>query len=101
MTVLTELPYNKEYVTQFSQKNNEPEWMKQLRLQALDQAESLDMPEPDKTNINRWNFTKFKHTAEAEEISSLTDLPEEIQDLFDKDNLPENKIGRASCRERV
>ncbi|HLS20813.1 MAG TPA: Fe-S cluster assembly protein SufD [Bacillota bacterium] len=92
MTVLTELPYNKEYVTQFSQKNNEPEWMKQLRLQALDQAESLDMPEPDKTNINRWNFTKFKHTAEAEEISSLTDLPEEIQDLFDKDNLPENIV---------
>ena len=79
-------------MTQFSQKNNEPEWMKQLRLQALDQAESLDMPEPDKTNINRWNFTKFKHTAEAEEISSLTDLPEEIQDLFDKDNLPENIV---------
>lgn len=90
MTVITELPYNKEYVTEFSQKNNEPEWMKQLRLQAIDQAESLDMPEPDKTNINRWNFTKFKHTAEAEEISSLTDLPEEIQDLFDEDNLPEN-----------
>jgi len=92
MTVLTKLPYDKEYVTQFSQTNNEPEWMKELRLQALDQAESLDMPEPDKTNINRWNFTKFKHTAEAEDISSLTDLPGEIQDLFDEDNLPENIV---------
>src|SRR5690625_964106 len=92
MTVLTELTYNKEYVTQFSQKNNEPEWMKDLRLQALSQAESLDMPEPDKTNITQWNFTDFKHTAEAEEISSLTDLPGEIRDLFDEDDMPENII---------
>src|SRR5690625_1763154 len=92
MTVLTALPYNKEYVTQFSQKNNEPEWMKELRLQALDQVESLDMPEPDKTNINRWNFTEFKHTVEADKISTLQDLPGEIQDLFDEDDLPENTV---------
>src|SRR5690625_418461 len=92
MTVLTKLPYNKEYVTQFSQENNEPEWMKELRLQALDQVESLDMPEPDKTNINRWNFSEFKHTVEADKISSLQDLPEEIQGLFDEDDLPENTV---------
>lgn len=92
MTVTTKVPYNKEYVTKFSQEKNEPEWMKDLRLQALDQVETLDMPEPDKTNITRWNFTRFKHTAEGETISSLNHLPDEIQDLFDQDNIPENII---------
>src|SRR5690625_5326044 len=78
MTVTTNFPYNKEYITQFSQDNNEPEWMRELRLQAFDQAENLAMPEPDKTNISRWNFSKFKHKANGEVISTLNHLPEDI-----------------------
>lgn len=92
MTVTTEFPYNKEYVEKFSQGNNEPEWMKSLRLQALDQVESLDLPEPDKTRITRWNFTRFKHVAEGEAISSLTNLPEQLKEYFDEDHIPENII---------
>lgn len=92
MTLTTEIPYDKQYVETYSQGMNEPEWMKSTRLQALDQIESLDLPEPDKTNIRRWNFTTFKHVAEGEEISSLTNLPEELQEYFDQDNIPENII---------
>jgi len=92
MTVTTDFPYNKQYVEDFSAGKNEPDWMKNLRLQALDLVDSLELPKPDKTNIRRWNFTEFKHYAEGETISSLTDLPETLEDYFDQDNLPDNVI---------
>lgn len=92
MTVVTKLPYDKDYVAQFSSQKNEPEWMTSLRLKAFEQAESLDMPKPDKTNISKWNFSKFKHHAEGEVISSLKEVPEELKVFFDQDNLPENLL---------
>ncbi len=93
MTVDTKLTYTNEYIEQFSQDRNEPEWMKTLRLEALEQVEHLDMPEPDKTKIVRWNFTRFHHDfVSGENISSLDHLPEEIKDFFDQDNLPENLL---------
>ncbi|WP_047979627.1 Fe-S cluster assembly protein SufD [Ornithinibacillus contaminans] len=92
MTVDTKLPYDRNYIEQFSKEHNEPAWMKELRLNALEQVESLKLPEPDKTKIGKWNFTQFKHTAAGEKISSLTDLPAEIQDFFDEENLPENLL---------
>ncbi|MBP1969509.1 Fe-S cluster assembly protein SufD [Virgibacillus natechei] len=90
MTVDIKLPYDKDYIDQFSQVRNEPEWMRLLRLQALEQADSLEMPKPDKTKIGKWNFSRFKHTAQGEAISSINELPAEIHGFLDKDNAPEN-----------
>ncbi|WP_373893236.1 Fe-S cluster assembly protein SufD [Virgibacillus natechei] len=90
MTVETKLPYDKDYIEQFSQARNEPEWMRSLRLQALEQTETLEMPKPEKTKIGKWNFSRFKHAAQGESISSINDLPPEIQDFLDQDNAPEN-----------
>lgn len=92
MTVVTKLPYDKEYIDQFSKDKNEPEWMRAFRLDALEQAESLNMPEPDKTKIGRWNFSKFKHTAAGEAVTALKDLPSEMQEFFDEDKQPENLL---------
>jgi Fe-S cluster assembly protein SufD len=92
LTVVTKLPYDKDYIDQFSKDKNEPEWMRNFRLQALEQAESLNMPEPDKTKIGRWNFSKFKHTATGEAVTALEDLPSELQDFFDADKKPENLL---------
>ncbi|MCG1026954.1 Fe-S cluster assembly protein SufD [Virgibacillus halodenitrificans] len=92
MTVETKLPYDKSYVENYSVNQNEPAWMKELRLQALEQAEHLEMPKPDKTKINRWNFTRFKHGAEGEAFSSLKELPAELEEFLDKDNAPENLL---------
>ncbi|RDW20936.1 Fe-S cluster assembly protein SufD [Oceanobacillus chungangensis] len=93
MTVETKLPYNREYIEQFSKDRNEPEWVKSLRLQALEQAEILEMPKPDKTKITRWNFSNFKHEyTKGEAITSIEDLPKEIQDYFDEKNIPENLL---------
>lgn len=90
MAVETKLPYDKEYIENFSASRNEPTWMKDLRIKALSQSETLDMPRPDKTNISRWNFSEFKHEAKGQKIESLQDLPEELKAYIDSENLPEN-----------
>jgi Fe-S cluster assembly protein SufD len=92
MAVETKLPYDKQYVSQFSEKNGEPDWLKNLRLDALEQAESLPMPKPEKTNIKSWNFSDFKHDVKGEEVKSVDQLPEEIKVFFDQDNQAENVI---------
>lgn len=90
MTVETKLPYDQEYINQFSKDRNEPEWMKSLRLHALDQADTLEMPRPDKTKIGKWNFSQFKHAAQGAAIESLENLPAEIKDFIE--NGSENLI---------
>ncbi|WP_026907023.1 Fe-S cluster assembly protein SufD [Paucisalibacillus globulus] len=92
MTVDTKLPYDRSYIEQFSSLHNEPTWMTELRVNALEKAETLELPKPDKTKIGKWNFTKFKHVATGATISSLSELPTEIQDFFDADALPENLV---------
>ncbi|MDX8044724.1 Fe-S cluster assembly protein SufD [Gracilibacillus sp. S3-1-1] len=92
MTVETKLPYDQDYVRSFSENRNEPEWMKELRLRALDLAEGLDMPKPDKTSIVRWNFDDYKHDINGETINSLTELPEDIKVFLDMENHSENIV---------
>lgn len=92
MTVETKLPYDKEYIDQFSKERNEPEWMLELRLQALEQADALELPKPDKTKIGKWNFSQFKHTATGAAIQSLKELPNELQEFLDQENAPENLL---------
>lgn len=92
MTTLTTLPFDNKYVEQFSKENDEPKWMTTLRLEGLDLAQTLDLPKPDKTNITRWNFTKFKHGAEGEKISDLKNVPEQLKDFIDEKNTPKNIV---------
>lgn len=92
MTTLTEVPFDHKYIEQFSKEKNEPNWMTTLRLEALDLANSLELPKPDKTNINRWNFTQFKHTADGAKITNLNEIPEQLQDFVDQENVPENIV---------
>ncbi|ADP33775.1 Fe-S cluster assembly protein SufD [Bacillus atrophaeus] len=87
MTLETKLSVDQEYVKSFSEKQQEPAWLKNLRLQALEQAEDLPMPKPDKTKITNWNFTQFdKHTVDNAPLSSLEDLTDEVKALIDVEN---------------
>src|SRR5690625_1785155 len=92
MTTLTQVPFDNQYIESFSKEYNEPNWMTALRLEGLDLANSLELPKPDKTNINRWNFMKFKHRAKGETIASLKDVPAELKDFIDEENAPENIV---------
>ena len=82
----TKLPFDQEYVSNFSKGHGEPQWLLDLRLQALALAEELPLPKPDKTKITNWNFTNFQnHTVEST-ITSLDTLPEEVKSLLDVDH---------------
>lgn len=51
MAVDTKLPYDEQYITEYSQKRNEPEWFRDIRLEALRQSEDLPMAKANKTRI--------------------------------------------------
>jgi len=92
MTVDTQLPFDKQYVSQYSEKRNEPKWMTELRQQALEKADTLSMPKPDKTKIDKWNFSQFNHEAEGQPISTLTELPEGIQSFLNTEEENQNLL---------
>lgn len=80
MTTETKLPFDQEYITSFSKEMNEPEWLTELRVQALNTADTLPMPRPDKTKITNWNFTQFeKLLVKSEAYTNLSELPEEVK----------------------
>ncbi|MDQ0229692.1 Fe-S cluster assembly protein SufD [Metabacillus malikii] len=82
---------NQDYVASFSSQLGEPDWLKNLRLDALAKAEDLPMPRPDKTKIDKWNFTEFKeHTVESSQVQSLNDLHEDVKALIDADSSTNN-----------
>lgn len=85
MTVETKLAVTAGDVRSFSQANNEPTWFAEKRVSALEKANELPMPKPDKTNITKWNFTEFPaHTVESEKFTSLDKLPEEVKAIIDE-----------------
>ncbi|MBW3131425.1 Fe-S cluster assembly protein SufD, partial [Staphylococcus chromogenes] len=67
----------------YSKAHREPSWMTELRKDALKQAESLEMPKPDKTKIDKWDFDSFKqHETTGSVFESLHDLPKEIDRII-------------------
>ncbi|MEH7108461.1 Fe-S cluster assembly protein SufD [Bacillus sp. JJ1764] len=87
MTTETKLPFDKGFVSSFSKEMNEPAWLAEFRLKALEQFEELPMPRPDKTKIDKWNFTQFQqHTVKSSGFASLEELPEAVKSLVDLDN---------------
>ncbi|TLS38811.1 Fe-S cluster assembly protein SufD [Pseudalkalibacillus caeni] len=92
MSVETKLEFDQEYVRKFSQDRQEPEWLLNLRLKALDAASELPMPKPEKTKIDKWNFNSYKHDVSAQEIKSLDELPEDIKSLVGKDEQAGNLV---------
>ncbi len=86
MTVETKLALTEQDVRSFSEKINEAAWMTDFRANAFAKLEQLPMPKPDKTRIDRWNFTEFPtHTVESATFSSLEELPEEARSLFNEE----------------
>jgi Fe-S cluster assembly protein SufD len=86
MTIDTKLPFDQEYVANFSKENSEPAWLSELRVNALASAEQLPLPKPDKTKIDKWNFTQFEsHVVKSDVYSELSQLPEQAKALVDLD----------------
>lgn len=86
MTTEIKLPFDNGKVSSFSKEMSEPAWFEEFRLKALTDFEQLPMPRPDKTKIDKWNFTQFnQHTVKSDVYSSLAELPEEVKALVNMD----------------
>ncbi|MBF7019158.1 Fe-S cluster assembly protein SufD [Staphylococcus sp. 18_1_E_LY] len=73
-------------LVEYSQAHNEPSWMTELRREALKLTETLEMPKPDKTKINRWDFDSFKQfETTGEAYNDLDALPQEVRAIIDVD----------------
>jgi Fe-S cluster assembly protein SufD len=84
MAIETKLPFDQQYVRTFSEGRGEPSWLLDLRLQALAKAEELSLPKPDKTKIDKWNFTEItQHFVQSAPFASLEELPESVKTLVD------------------
>ncbi|WP_226669401.1 Fe-S cluster assembly protein SufD [Metabacillus litoralis] len=83
--------FNQDYVTSYSKQLGEPDWLTDLRLQALAKLEDLPMPKPDKTKIDKWNFTQFnEHVVTSEKLNSLDELHDDVKALIDVDSKDKN-----------
>lgn len=82
MSVDTQLQFDREYVTNFSKDANEPEWFLNQRLSSLELVGTKELPKPDKTKIDNWNFTQFSHTVAA----VGTELPEQVKGLISEED---------------
>lgn len=91
MTIETKLPFDIDFVNSFSKENGEPAWLLEFRQKALNAVDSLPMPRPDKTKIDKWNFTEFtQHTVKSEAYASLSELPADVKALIDLEATSKN-----------
>jgi Fe-S cluster assembly protein SufD len=81
MSVDTQLQFDRNYVTNFSKDANEPEWFLNQRLSSLDLVGTKELPKPEKTKIDNWNFLQFSHHV----APTGTELPEAIKGLLSEE----------------
>ncbi|MFT8872492.1 MAG: Fe-S cluster assembly protein SufD [Sporolactobacillus sp.] len=79
LTELEKLPFNEEELNQFSDRRSEPKWFADFRRQSLAAAESLPLPNPEKTRITDWNFTNFTYDIAVQPECTLEKLPEAVR----------------------
>jgi Fe-S cluster assembly protein SufD len=92
MTSQAILPIDRQTIVELSQSRQEPEWMTNLRAEALELAGSLELPKLEKTRIDRWNLRSFgSYKAEAA-LASLESLPELGKSLLEEEGQRENLL---------
>lgn len=78
---------NADEVINRASERGESELLISKKKEALDKFESLPMPKPDKTKINKWDFfTATKPVVDSAVYNSLEELPEAVQNLLDIEN---------------
>lgn len=85
-TLNTTLPVGRESIQALSRSKQEPAWLTELRLQALDVAGTLELPKLEKMKIDRWNIDHYGEYKEVAKADSPENLPEEIRILLSQDS---------------
>lgn len=95
MTLQTILPLNLEALKSLSQQKNEPAWLTENRLKALELASKLELPKPEKTKIDKWDLSDYGTYQAPVKVATLDELPPLISALVEgneSDNLIVQKI---------
>ncbi len=81
---------SRQLVEDISEYKNEPQWMRDFRLKALDHYLSRPVPQWG-ANLNQIDFEDIHYFVRASERaeSSWEDVPEDIKNTFDKLGIPE------------
>jgi len=81
---------SEELVYMISRDKNEPEWMLQLRLKALEVFKKKPMPDwgPSLSKLNLNEITYFAKP-DAKETKNWDDLPDDIKNTFERLGIPE------------
>lgn len=76
---------NKEIVEEISKKKNEPEWMLEIRLKALETYNKLELPTwgPNLSELNMDEIATYVKP-KTNLNSSWEDVPEDIKNTFDR-----------------
>ncbi len=80
----------KDIVEEISRQKNEPEWVLEIRLKALEMYNKLDMPTwgPDLSELNMDEIATYVKP-KSKLNSDWNDVPEEIKNTFDKLGIPQ------------
>ncbi len=80
----------REIIEELSKQKNEPEWMKEFRLKALDVYESLELPTwgPDISELDMNDIATYVRP-KSKLNSSWDDVPEDIKKTFDQLGIPD------------
>ena len=81
---------SREIVEEISKRKNEPDWMLEIRLKALETYEKLELPTwgPDLSELKMDEIATYVKP-KTNLNNSWEDVPEEIKDTFDKLGIPE------------
>ena len=81
---------SREIVEQISKRKNEPDWMLEIRLKALEMYEKLELPTwgPDLSELKMYEIATYVKP-KTNLNSSWEDVPDEIKNTFDKLGIPE------------
>ncbi|WP_017547942.1 Fe-S cluster assembly protein SufD [Salinicoccus carnicancri] len=83
-TDVNEFVINADEVIARAKERGESELLISKKQEALDKIESLEMPKPDKTKLNRWDFfTAAQPVTDSSVYGSLEELPEAVRNLLD------------------
>lgn len=85
MSLNTVLPIDRDSIAQLSARKQEPQWMQDLRVQALESAGSLELPKLEKTRIDRWKLDAFGSYKETALWTDVNQLPQQVRDLLQED----------------
>ncbi|MEK6888264.1 MAG: Fe-S cluster assembly protein SufB, partial [Candidatus Aenigmatarchaeota archaeon] len=88
----TKKGFSPEVVKEISSIKNEPEWMTQFRLRALETFLRKPLPKwgPDLSNINFDNITYYL-SASKNKATNWDQVPQEIKNTFDRLGIPESE----------